>query len=226
MLHCRYINPVMYTDPSGEFPLIALAIFTGIMIVAGGVFGGISAGESGSSIIEGVGLGMLMGGLFAMSVAMIVGGFSIGGTTILGSMMASYGISVTANMLEILVLQSKKSCFDGDSFWSATDDVVNALGANMGRYLLGRIGDQSFGILGSRMVSKLSVLHKFTMTVAELNKLYSFQSAYRIASQSFWKSSSPYGYVLAFAMSAWQVGNLASAIIVSKSYENSRWILY
>lgn len=215
----------MYTDPSGEFPLIALAIFTGIMIVAGGVFGGISAGESGSSIIEGVGLGMLMGGLFAMSVAMIVGGFSIGGTTILGSMMASYGISVTANMLEILVLQSKKSCFDGDSFWGATDDVVNALGANMGRYLLGRIGDQSFGILGSRMVSKFNLLYKYTMTVNEFSQYYTFGSALR-QSSSFWtKTLSRTSVMIVYGFATYQVISMINSFFTEPTKVSDKWIL-
>ena len=46
-----YTTPVMYVDPSGEFPFIALAIFAGIMIISGGIMGGISAGECGSNII-------------------------------------------------------------------------------------------------------------------------------------------------------------------------------
>ena len=216
----------MYVDPSGEFAWVPLLIFAGIMITGGGIIGGISAGESGNSIIEGVGKGMLVGGILSLSIAMVYGGFAFGATTILGSTMSAYGISLSVNMLEIMVLQGKKSGFDRDSFWNATNDVVNATTANMDRYLLGRMGDQTVGFLGTRVISKLNILHKFAMTVGELNQMYSFQSAFRIASQSFWKSSSPVGYVLAYALSAWQVSYLAYAIIDSKSYENSRWILY
>ena len=222
-----YTTPVMYVDPSGEFPFIALAIFAGIMIISGGIIGGISAGESGSNIIEGVGKGMLVGGIFSLSIAMIFGGFSFGATTILGSMMASYGISVSANMLEIMVLQGKKSAFDGDSFWNSTNDIVNATNANMGRYLLGRMGDQTAGFLGTRVISKLNVLHKFAMTVGELNQLYSFQSAFRIASQSFWtrKLVRPTIY-LTYGFAAYHIIKLGSALFSSSTDTKTRWILF
>jgi len=224
-------NPVMYVDPSGEIAIsstvVGLLIFAGIMITGGGIIGGISAGESGSSIIEGVGKGMLVGAILSLSIAMVFGGFAFGATTILGSTMASYGISVSANMLEIMVLQGKKSGFDGDSFWNSTNDIVNATTVNMDRYLLGRMGNQTVGFLGTRVISKLNILHKFAMTVGELNQLYSFQSAFRIASQSFWtqKLAAP-NILLAYGFSAYNVIRLGIAIFSSSTEANKRWVLF
>ena len=98
----------MYFDPLGNFAISTFLIMVGVGLLAGGTIGGISAGINGTNVLEGIGKGMLAGGLLAASIGLTVVGISFGIGTIGGSMMFSYGLSVTANMLEVAVTQGKK----------------------------------------------------------------------------------------------------------------------
>ena len=114
----------MYFDPSGNFAISTFLIMVGVGLLAGGTIGGISAGINGTNVLEGIGKGMLAGGGLAASIGLTVAGISFGIGTIGGSRMFSYGLSVTANMLEVAVTQGKKSHYDGDNFGARMNDVV------------------------------------------------------------------------------------------------------
>ena len=102
-------NPVMGLDPSGNIALfVGLLIFIGITTIIGAAYGGISAGMSDGDVLEGIGKGALNGLIISGGISLGIGGFVVGGTTVLGSVMATYGLSVTANMLEVAITQGKK----------------------------------------------------------------------------------------------------------------------
>ena len=58
--------------------------------------------------MRGIGKGALNGLILGGGISLAIGGFAIGGNTILGSIMATYGLSISANMLEVAITQGKK----------------------------------------------------------------------------------------------------------------------
>lgn len=66
------------------------------------------AGGSVGEVFAGIGKGALNGLILGGGISLAIGGFAIGGTTVLGSIMANYGLAITANMLEVAVTQGKK----------------------------------------------------------------------------------------------------------------------
>ena len=99
----------MYVDPSGHSALlIGLLIFTAVMTLEGAIYGGVSAAMAGGDVgdvFAGIGKGALNGLILGGGISLAIGGFAIGGTTILGSIMATYGLSISANMLEVAITQ-------------------------------------------------------------------------------------------------------------------------
>ena len=146
----------------------------GSLIVAGGIIGGVSAGLSGGSVgdvFAGIGKGMLVGGLVGAAISLIVGGIVIGGTTVLGATMVTYGISVTANMCEVAVTQGKKSVNDGDGYWETIADKTNAMFANSGNILSGKVMLGSIPIYATRLSSKIPTIANVFLNY---NLIYTF----------------------------------------------------
>lgn len=135
-------NPISYIDPNGNFPLLAMAIFAGIMIVGGGTVGGITAHQNGTNVWEGIGKGMAVGAMIAGSVVLTVGSFYVTGGlgSNLGLMMFTYGSTTGLSMLEVGVTQYKYSKSKGESGMS---HVIDAMFANSG------------SIYGSKAVTKM-----------------------------------------------------------------------
>ena len=86
-------DPVNRFDPSGHSALlIGLLIFIGAMTLGGAIYGGVSAGMAGGDvgdIFAGIGKEALNGLILGGGISLAIGGFAIGGTTILGSIMAT-----------------------------------------------------------------------------------------------------------------------------------------
>ena len=129
-------NPVMYVDPSGKFPWLALLIISGILIVGGTTLGGISAHQNGRDVSTGILEGAVAGLLIAGSIWLMVGSFYVpnGITSNLGLAMFTYGFSTFAGMFEAGVTQIRYSNSEG-MHWSS--NLTRSLAANaLSVYLL------------------------------------------------------------------------------------------
>ncbi len=222
-------DPVNYADPSGHSALlIGLLIFTGAMALGGAIYGGVSAGAAGGDvgdIFAGIGKGALTGLIIGGGISLTIGGFVIGGTTILGSIMATYGLSISANMIEVAITQGKKSCYDGDSFWAGANDINNAMFANSGNILIGKPTLMSVPFYGTRMTSKIPTIFNVLLSYG-FDDLFGSTTFLASAKATLLNKASPLGFVAGYALTAWQCCRLIKAIVATPDFENSRWILY
>ena len=223
-------NPIKYSDPNGTSILLAIGILIGSLIVAGGIIGGVSAGLSGGSVgdvFAGIGKGMLVGGLVGAAISLIIGGFVVGGTSVIGSIMATYGISATANYIEVAVTQGKKSYSDGYSFWEGVNDVINSMFANTPRILSGRFAIGDMAIWGTKLFSKVLHLPNLLYDTYEFAQYVKAGKAFSFAFDGiFWKTAGKFGLGFGYFMSGIQVFNMGKAIFTQPDFENSKWILY
>ena len=211
-LYCYcFNNPISYYDPSGHSALlIGLLIFTGAMTLGGAIYGGISAGMAGGDIgdvFAGIGKGALNGLILGGGISLAIGGFAIGGTTILGSIMATYGLSISANMLEVAITQGKKSAYDGDSFWAGANDINNAMFANSGNILIGKPTLMSIPFYGTRMTSKIPTIFKVLVSY-DLDKFFGSTTFLASAKATLLIKASPFGLAMGYGVTAWQYYNL------------------
>ena len=109
-------NPVMYSDPTGEFVissfLIALAITTVAITATGAVVGGISAAIKNEDVLTGIGNGALVGLMLAGSFSLIalgVGTPLAGGC--LGSILVGAGVGSAFTLNANLNAQLSNSGF-------------------------------------------------------------------------------------------------------------------
>ena len=229
-LYCYcYNNPISYYDPSGHSALlIGLLIFTGVMTFGGAIYGGVSAGMAGGDagdVFAGIGKGALNGLILGGGISLAIGGFAIGGTTILGSIMATYGLSISANKLEVAITQGKKSAYDGDNFWAGANDINNAMFANSGNILIGKPTLMSISFYGTRMTSKIPTIFNILVSY-DLDKFFGSTTFLASAKATLLSKASPFGLAMGYGLTAWQYYNLIRAIFTTPDFENSRWILY
>ncbi len=225
-------NPIMYADPSGHIAistlLIISAIITGVCVVGGAAMGGVSAGMSGGDVgdvFAGIGKGALNGLIFGGGISLAVCGLGIGGTTIIGSIMTSYGLSISANMLEVAITQGKKSYYDGDSFWAGANDINRAMFANSGNILIGKPTLMSIPFYGTRMTSKIPTIFNVYASY-ELDKLFDSTPFLASAKATLLGKASTLGLIAGYGLTALQYYNLIRAIVTTPDFENSPWILY
>ena len=222
-------NPVMYADPSGRSALlIGLLIFTGGMTLGGAIYGGVSAGKVGGDvgdIFVGIGKGALNGLILGGSISLAIGGFAIGGTTVLGSIMANYGLSVSANMLEVAITQGKKSYYDGDSFWAGANDLNNAMFANAGNILIGKTNLISIPFYGTRMTSKLPTIFNVLLNY-RIDNIFGSTLFMASVKETLLGKASGLGLVSGYLLTFNQYAKLINTIFVRPDFENSGWILY
>ena len=222
-------NPVMYRDPSGCLALATLLIIGVIAgaTIGGGIYGGIAAGMSGGSVgdvFAGIGKGALSGFMFGSSIGLVIGGFLVGAASVLGSTMIFYGLSTTANMIEVETIQRYKSNLEGLSYWSVENNVINAWYANIGRVYGGYFSD--LGLYGTRLFSKAPKITNFLSESYVLSQSYSAKTAIPLAAKGVWMSKA--GWIsrgIGFGATVIQFYNLYNAI-TNPDIENSKWILY
>lgn len=196
--------------------------------MGGAIYGGVSAGMAGGDVgdvFAGIGKGALNGLILGGGISLAIGGFAIGGTTILGSIMATYGLSISANMLEVAITQGKKSYYDGDSFWSGANDINNAMFANSGNILIGKPTLMSIPFYGTRMISKISTIFNVLVSY-DLDKIFGSTTFLTSAKATLLRKASPLGLVVGYGLTAWQYYKLIRSIVTTPDFENSRWILY
>ena len=225
----------MYVDPSGHFAistlLIISAIITGVCVIGGATIGGISAGMSGGGVgdvFAGIGKGFLNGLIIGGGISLtIVGGLGFGVTSVLGSLMTTYGMSVVANMCEVGVLQAKKSQYDGDNFWNTFNDVNNAMYSNSGRILVGRLEEDGLVILGTRMFFKAWTLAGYFGQVNATAQYWKYSTAMSIVSKSFWTNKgNPVSLIFGYGLAGYQMYSFWNTLFSEPDFNNSKWILY
>lgn len=220
----------MYVDPSGHSALLVLGIIAASLVVGGAIYGGVSAGMADGDfgdVMAGIGKGALTGGILGAGVLLTGGGIIYGAGTVLGSIMVTYGASITANILEVAVTQGKKSYYDGDSFWSGVNDITNAMFANSGRILAGNLALDGLSIMGTRMFSRAWTLVDFFGQVNATAQYWKYSKAMSIVSSTFWKSkANPLALIVGYGLTGYQLFNLGRAIFTTPDFENSPWILY
>ena len=198
--------------------------------LGGAIEGGVSAGMAGGDVgdvFSGIGKGAVNGFVLGGGIALTIGGFAVGGLTNIGSIMAIYGISITANMLEVAVTQNKKSIYDGDSYWEKRNDVNNAMFANSGRIVVGRISGQGLVIMGTRMFSKAWTLTNFFSEVNYMAQYWKYSKAMSIVSKTFWISKANcFSLFVGYSMAVYQVYNLGKAFFSTPDFNSDKWILY
>ena len=221
----------MYVDPSGHAAistlLIISAIIAGVCVVGGAAIGGVSAGMAGGDvgdIFSGIGKGALNGLIIGGGISLSIVGFGIGGTNILGSIMVTYGMSISANMVEVAFTQGKKSKFDGDSFWAGANDINDAMFANSGNILIGKPTLMSIPFYGTRITSKIPTA--INVLFAHDFWKYFGISFYESTKATLLRKASPLGLTAGYLLTAWQYYNLFRSIFTTPDFENSRWILY
>ena len=224
-------NPIMCLDPSGYVAistlLIISAIITGVCVVGGAAIGGVSAGMAGGDvgdIFSGIGKGALNGLIIGGGISLSIVGFGIGGTKILGSIMVTYGMSISANMVEVAFTQGKKSKFDGDSFWAGANDINNAMFANSGHILIGKPTLMSIPFYGTRITSKIPTA--INVLFAHDFWKYFGISFYESTKATLLRKASLSGLALGYFFTALQYYHLIKSIFTTPDFENSRWILY
>lgn len=198
------------------------------MTLGGAIYGGVSAGMAGGDVgdvFAGIGKGALNGLILGGGISLAIGGFAIGGTTILGSIMATYGLSISANMLEVAITQGKKSYYDGDSFWAGANDINNAMFANSGNILIGKPTLMSIPFYGTRMTSKIPTIFNVLVSY-DLDKFFGSTTFLASAKATLLGKASPLGLAAGYGLTAWQYYNLIRSIVTTPDFENSRWILY
>ncbi len=225
-------NPISYFDPSGHIAiptlLIISAIITGVCVVGGAAMGGISAGMSGGDVgdvFAGIGKGALNGLIIGGGISLSIVGFGIGVTKILGSIMVTYGMSISANMVEVAFTQGKKSKFDGDSFWAGANDINNAMFANSGNILIGKPTLMSIPFYGTRMTSKIPTIFNVYASY-QIDKLFDSTPFLASAKATLLGKASTLGLIAGYGLTALQYYNLIRAIVTTPDFENSPWILY
>ena len=225
-------NPVNMYDPTGHVAvstlLIISAIITGVCVVGGAVIGGVSAGMSSEDVgdvFAGIGKGALNGLILGGGISLAVCGFGFGATTTLGSIMACYGLSISANMLEVAITQGKKSYYDGDSFWSGANDINNAMFANSGNILIGKPTLMSIPFYGTRITSKIPTIFNVLVSY-EIDNLFGSMTFLASAKATLLTKTISFGKVAGYVLTAVQCFELIKSIFNTPDFENSRWILY
>lgn len=220
----------MMVDPSGHFPWLVLAIISGVLIAGGATLGGVSSAVTGGDvrdIFAGIGKGALNGLILSAGIALSIGGFSLGGSSIVGSYMLTYGVSISCNMIEVAFTQGKKSYYDGDGFWAGVNDVNNAMYTNSFSIITGKFSEESITLYGTRLFTKGWKSFKFFETVAYSAQYVKFSNAFFAELKPFWtQKANPVGLLFAYGMTTIQLINLLKSIFSIPDFENSRWILY
>ncbi|MDY0209172.1 MAG: hypothetical protein RBR48_03245 [Bacilli bacterium] len=136
MLHSVHITPVMYTDPSGRFP-ITLAIL-GLIIgaVVGATAGGLVAynlakvhGSEGWDLVGWTALGIVGGGIVGGAIDASVGSLVTHFTGITGLSVTKYSITFTSKVTVLghtsgYVAAAKAT---GSGYYLISDDLYNKL---------------------------------------------------------------------------------------------------
>ena len=221
----------MYSDGSGHFDisiLMAFAVLTAVTTISVAISGGVAAAKNGgdsNEIWSGIGKGALTGFVLGGSISLAIGGFIVGGTTILGSMMVTYGLSVASNLCEVSWVQAKKSLSDGDSLSAMRNDVNNAMFANLGNILIGKPTLMSIPFYGTRMTSKIPTIFNVLVSY-DLDKFFGSTTFLASAKATLLSKASPFGLAIGYVVTAVQYYHLIRAIVTTPDFENSRWILY
>ena len=139
--------------------------------------------------------------------------------------MATYGLSISANMLEVAITQGKKSYYDGDGFWAGANDINNAMFANSGNILIGKPTLMSIPVYGTRMTSKIPTIFNVLVSY-DLDKFFGSTTFLASAKATLLGKASPLGLAAGYVLTAWQYYNLIRSIVTTPDFENSRWILY
>ena len=132
-------NPVMFSDPNGEFFFTAIIVGAIVGATIGGVVGGVitynSSKESGQtgtelaiSTLVGVGKGALIG---ATGGALVGGTVAVAATygagSVAGTAMITGTLNIAARTVEVTALQTKKSYSEEKSGWEIAKDNLNAV---------------------------------------------------------------------------------------------------
>ena len=181
--------------------------------MGGAIYGGVSAGMAGEDVGDVFGKGALNGLIIGGGILLLIGGFAFGGTKILGSIMVTYGSSIFANMLEVAITQSKKSYYDGDSFWAVANDINNAMFA------------MSIPFYGTRLISKIPTIFNVLVSY-DLDNFFGSTTFFASAKATLLSPSSLLGLIAGYGLTAWQYYNLFKSFFTTPDFENSRWILY
>ena len=223
-------NPMMYTDPDGHFVINTLLLIAAGIIISGAIEGGVAAAMTGGNVgdvLTGVVKGAANGVVLSLGIGLTIGGICVGWNTRIGSIMTTYGISITANMLEVAITQSKKSFSNGKYSWNRKNDVTNAMFANIKRILLGRITDGTIGVQGTRIVTKFSVVKDFFDKVNLNAESWKYSIAFVDTFKTFWTEKAHVSSLfLSYGFAAYQVFKFLDAFFGEPNYNNDTWILY
>ncbi len=136
-------NPVMNSDPTGEFILTAIIIGAVAGAVIGGSVGGVvaynsakSSGKEGSDLflatMGGIGKGAIIGGFAGGLTGATVGvSFVYGVTSAIGTAMITGTATIAARAMEVSVLQYKKSNASEKNGWQVANDIISSNYNNM-----------------------------------------------------------------------------------------------
>ena len=223
----------MYVDRSGHFAistfLLILGGITAGLTLTGATMGGISAGVSGGDVgdvFAGIGKGALNGFLLGGSISLIAGGFAVGGTTVLGSMMASYGISTLSNFIEVGITQGMKSAGEGLGFWNIANNINKSMFANSGAILTGQVPLIPIDIYGSRLATKGTFLFNALINY-DIDKFFGSKGIpYSLyASSALFSTASKFSLGLSYGIAGFSVV-MGIIRICMQDYDNSPWKLY
>ena len=202
------------------------------MILAGGIGGGVSAGMSGGSVGDvfvGIGKGMLTATLLAGSMFLIAGAFAVTGgiSSVLGLTMFTFGVTIPLDILEVAGYQGHKSSYEGRSFWDSANDINNALFANIGRILLGSTLVGGGTVIGSNVLSNISLLSEYHETYLLLKNSWKSSKALSIAFKDVFLEKAGFWSVVSSAFSiVEQAVESVSAIFGNPDIDNGKWILF
>lgn len=169
-------NPVIFSDPTGEFILTALIVGVIAGAAIGGAIGGTvaynsakSSGLGGTDLLcataSGVGKGALMGGVAAGLVG-ATGGFvaAYGAASVAGTAMITATATITAKAAEVVALQATKSVNDGDNGWQIANDCISSIFSNGGKIIspaLTKAGTTSATYVATDLTKHKVVSHGF-----------------------------------------------------------------
>ena len=140
-------NPVNFSDPTGESLLSALVIGVIVGTAIGGALGGAASYYSEQSsnlddrdlfwtILDGVGKGVLIGGVAGGLVGAAGGAVSVyGAASVAATAVVTATATAAAKATEVTALQAKKSIDDGDNGWQIADDCIDSTFNNIGKII-------------------------------------------------------------------------------------------
>lgn len=144
--------------------------------------------------------------ILGCGILLAIGWFAIGETTLLGSILATYGLSISANMLKVAIMQGKKSYYDGDSFWAGANGINNTMFANSENILIGEPTLMSIPFYGTRMTSKIPTIFN-VLASYDLHELFDSMTFLASAKATLLGKASLFRLVVGYGLTVCQYYN-------------------